>query len=131
VKDLYLIRGLPGAGKTTFAKSVKQEGDTVVAADDFMVNAKGDYTFDGARLREVHEKCREVVSKAMQGGVARIFVHNTFTTGSELEPYCVLAQQHNYRVFSVIVENRHGGVSLAQPPFETIRNMRDRFQIQL
>jgi len=76
---LYLVRGLPGAGKTTFAKNVAKDNDCVIAADDFMVDEKGNYKFDSSRLQEVHDKCARAVSDAMEKGTLRIFVHNTLT----------------------------------------------------
>lgn len=133
-KNLYLVRGLPGSGKTTFSKSVEQEGDLVIAADDFMINAAGKYEFDAGRLDEVHLvhlACARKVSEAMKKGTDRIFVHNTFTEDWEIEPYVALAKQHQYRVFSLIVENRHEHSSLHDTPPETLKAMRERFSIKL
>lgn len=35
-----------------------------------------------------------------------IFVHNTFTRDSELTPYTKLAKEFNYKVYTIILENR-------------------------
>jgi len=36
-------------------------------------------------------------------------IANTFTQQWELEPYYALANRYGIRVYSLIVENRHGG----------------------
>ena len=36
-----------------------------------------------------------------------IVVSNTFTMEWEMEPYYELAKKYGYKVFSIIVENRH------------------------
>jgi hypothetical protein len=46
-------------------------------------------------------------------------------------PYYDLAKKHGYRVFSVIVENRHEGVNSHDVPEETLQKMRSRFDIKL
>lgn len=59
---LLIVRGLPGSGKTTFAKSVT---DIVFAADDyFMVD--GEYKWDPMKLREAHESCLNNAREAVQ-----------------------------------------------------------------
>lgn len=130
-KDIYLVRGLPGAGKTTAAQSLAREGDTLINADDFMVDEQGNYLFKGERLPEVHKACEREAEDAMQREVPRIFVHNTLTQEWELKPYQELAQKYGYRMFSLIVENRHGGGNIHGALPETIEAMRRRFEIQL
>ena len=60
-----------------------------------------------------------------------IAVSNTFTQEWEMQNYISLAEQYNYRVFSIIVENRHGNKNLHGVPDDTIKKMKDRFQISL
>lgn len=61
----------------------------------------------------------------------RIAVSNTFTQEWEMKPYFELAQKHGYRVFSLVVENRHGGVNEHNVPAETLEKMKQRFEIKL
>lgn len=60
-----------------------------------------------------------------------IVVSNTFTQEWEMEPYFKLAKKYGYTVFSVIVENRHGGENEHGVPEEKVQIMRERFQIKL
>ena len=41
------------------------------------------------------------------------------------------AKKFEYRVFSLIVENRHGGINQHNVPQDSIDKMRDRFAIKL
>ena len=61
----------------------------------------------------------------------RIVVSNTFTQEWEMKPYYELAEKHGYRVYSLIVENRHGGVNEHGVPEESLQKMEDRFEINL
>jgi hypothetical protein len=48
-----------------------------------------------------------------------------------MEPYFKMAELNEYRVFSIIVENRHGGVNEHNVPEEVLTKMRERFEIKL
>ncbi len=48
-----------------------------------------------------------------------------------MNPYFELAQEHGYMVFSIIVENRHGGTNIHGCPEEKVEQMRNRFEIKL
>jgi len=61
----------------------------------------------------------------------KIVVSNTFTTEKELEPYIELARLFDYRVVSLIVENRHGHESIHNVPVNIIDRMQERFKIKL
>jgi len=60
-----------------------------------------------------------------------IVVSNTSTTEKEMEPYLKLAEKYDYKVVSLIVENRHGNKSVHNVPDETMEKMRNRFEIKL
>jgi hypothetical protein len=48
-----------------------------------------------------------------------------------MQPYFDLAEKYGYRVYSLIVENRHGGVNEHGVPEEKLVQMKKRFEIQL
>jgi hypothetical protein len=48
-----------------------------------------------------------------------------------MEPYLKLAEKYDYKVVSLIVENRHGNKSVHNVPDETMEKMRNRFEIKL
>jgi 50S ribosomal subunit-associated GTPase HflX len=60
-----------------------------------------------------------------------IVVSNTFTQEWEMEEYFKLAEKYGYMVFTVVVENRHGGVNQHGVPEEKLEQMKNRFEIKL
>lgn len=137
MKSLVLLRGLPGSGKSTFAHFI-WEKNVICEADQYFVDEKtGEYQFDATQLRQAHDWCRSKVENMMTinqktpGFYPEIVVSNTFTQDWELEPYYKLAEQYGYIVFSLVVENRHGGVNQHDVPQETIEKMRKRFTLKL
>jgi len=130
MRTLVLVRGLPGSGKTTFARTLGSKYPTW-SADDYFAGPGGAYLFDPTRLGEAHRWCQARVEESMEWNLEQIFVANTFTTEKEMKPYQELAEKHGYVVFSVIVENRHGGRSVHGVPDETLASMKSRFSVRL
>lgn len=135
-KHLYIVRGLPGSGKSTFAKTLVGSDFLVCEADKyFMVD--GEYKFDATKLKEAHESCRNMVETYMKDSLAndqfyrQIAVSNTFTQEWEMQPYFDLAEKYGYTVFTVIVENRHGGKNIHGVPQEALDRMKNRFEVKL
>lgn len=136
-KKLFLIRGLPGSGKSTFAKELVGDDFLVCEADKFFYDREGNYNFDASKLRDAHEHCRNLVETYMKDSLIndqfyrQIAVSNTLTQEWEMEPYLELAEKYKYRVFSIIVENRHGSENIHGAPKEAVDRMRARFEIKL
>jgi energy-coupling factor transporter ATP-binding protein EcfA2 len=123
---------LPGSGKSTLAKSL--DGIHVEADQFFVVD--GEYRFDASKLKEAHNNCLTRVKSYMyifssNENSERIIVSNTFTQEWEMKPYFDIAERYGYKVYSLIVENRHGGVNEHGVPDEKLQQMKNRFQIKL
>jgi predicted kinase len=130
-KILFLLRGLPGSGKSTLAKSLSNALTGHVEADMYFIQ-NGEYKFDASKLRQAHAWCQNQVEKWMgPHGLDEIIVSNTFTQKWEMDYYFELAKKHKYQVYSLIVENRHGGVNEHGVPTEKIEQMRNRFNFKL
>jgi predicted kinase len=133
--ELILLRGLPGSGKSTLAKIILQLRSTdepeVLSADDFFEDKEGDYNFDPTKLKEAHNYCQFRCSERMRQQRARIVVANTFTQEWEMDEYFKMAERYNYRVHTVIVENRHGNKNVHGVPEDKLQQMKNRFQIKL
>ena len=126
MKELFLLRGLPGSGKSTLAKRICNQH---VEADMFFVEY-GEYKFDATKLKQAHEWCRQRTMLWMEQGY-NVVVSNTFTQEWEMEAYYKLAEQYGYRVHSLVVENRHGGVNEHGVPADKLEQMKNRFEIKL
>ena len=133
MKNLILVRGVSGAGKNTLGALIAGVGSwkfPVLAADDyFMVD--GEYKFDGSKLKDAHADCQARAEVCMESDHSRVIVANTFTREWEMQAYFDLAEKYGYRVHSIVVENRHGGVNEHGVPEEAVQGMRDRFEIKL
>jgi predicted kinase len=137
MKELFLLRGLPGSGKSTLAKSL---GGKHIEADMYFMK-DGEYQFDVTRLRDAHQWCQtfakdhmklnEHLEEFAKADRYRIVVSNTFTQEWEMKPYFELSEKYGYKVFSIIVENRHGGVNEHGVPEDKLKIMRKRFEIFL
>ncbi len=137
-KVLYIVRGIPGSGKSTFAKKLVGEDFLVFEADKYFVNQdNGKYEFDISKIKDAHKWCQNLVENCMKDNMINnqyypeIAVSNTFTQEWEMEPYMELAKKYGYTVFTIIVENRHGGVNQHNVPDEVLNKMRERFEIKL
>lgn len=133
MKTLILIRGLPGAGKSSLVEALLDAGADIncYATDDWFTNEEGEYHFNAKKLAEYHSQCLASVEWDMSDAFPCIAVHNTFSTESELLPYLNLAKKYGYRVVSVVVEKRHDNENVHGVPKSTITKMRNRFSIQL
>jgi len=131
-KYLYILRGLPGAGKSTLARTI---GAVYFEADMFFMEGN-EYKFNPTKLKDAHAWCQNQVRISMKNsdsklGDTRIAVANTFTQEWEMEPYIEMAKEFGFTIFTLIVENRHGGVNQHDVPDEVLDKMKNRFEIKL
>jgi predicted kinase len=119
-KYVILTRGVPGCGKSSLARAISPHN---VAADDFMVDSNGQYHFNRNKLGYCHEKCYQKFLEFLMDGDSPVVVHNTFTRASEWKHYEELARVYGYKVFFVVVENRHGNSDVHGVPAETLERM--------
>jgi hypothetical protein len=89
------------------------------------------YEFDPLKIKEAHQNCQFRCSERMRQQKSKIVVANTFTQDWEMEKYFEMAERYNYRVSTVIVENRHGNENIHNVSKEKIELMKKRFQIKL
>jgi predicted kinase len=81
VTTVFIMRGLPGAGKSTRVRAIKREYTrwTVCSADAFFIGDDGVYRFDPALIGQAHEACWQKFQDALARGVDAIVVDNTNT----------------------------------------------------
>lgn len=125
-KEIILVRGLPGAGKTTYARQIRSEMPEAtmhVEADMWFETSTG-YEFERTNLTIAHQWCVAQTENAVRKNVIPV-VANTFTLRSECAPYYTIADKYDIPVKLVTVtgefDNIHG------TPEEIIAMMKERF----
>lgn len=93
-QQIILARGIPGSGKTTFAKKLvtDEDGMVHVEADMWFETTEG-YKFDPYRLTSAHTWCVTHTEGEIRRGMD-VVVSNTFTLAAECAPYFVLAEKY-------------------------------------
>jgi len=123
---LYAFRGLPGSGKTSFAKSLNLK---FFEADQYFEKFN-DSKYDFKLLKKAHQYCYQSVKEELENGRS-VIVSNTMTSEEEVLEYYSLAKELNVKFVSVILENRHNGESIHNVPISSIEKMKKRFHIKL
>ena len=123
---LYALRGLPGSGKTSFAKSLNLQ---FFEADQYFEKFN-DNKYDFKLLKKAHQYCYQSVKEELENGKS-VIVSNTMTSQKEVKEYQDLAKKLNVKFVSVILENRHNGKSIHDVPISSIQRMKERFDIKL
>ncbi len=127
---LFLIRGLPGSGKSTFAKQLDA---VVVEADQFFL--KDDvYTYDAAKIGEAHAWCQKRTTELLISQLDHVAVANTFTRRWELTPYYEIANRLETGIIELTINTQLSDAELAARckhgvPVATITAMRERWEI--
>lgn len=92
MKTLYLIRGIPGSGKTTFARKLLEQGKVQrhFEADMFFIEKDGVYRYRKELIVQAHTWCQKQTLEALSQRHS-VVVSNTFITINELMPYYNIA----------------------------------------
>lgn len=91
---LLIIRGLPGAGKSTLARALCSAvpGAKRFEADDFFYK-EGEYHYDSAYIKQAHKTCLYNVRYSLENRAPLVIVSNTFREAWEMRPYAALARE--------------------------------------
>lgn len=128
---LYLVRGLPGSGKSTFASTLARALDCDHwEHDKYLYTEEGEYLWTEKRMAYAYRQCLRDTEATMERQEP-VVVSNVFPTAKSLKNYRKLAEKHNYRVTYIVVENRRGGVNIHDVPQEALDDMRKAFQISI
>jgi len=134
----YILRGLPGSGKSTIARELAAKADAVICStDNYFYDADGNYTFAPDLLSVNHKKNKEEFERACKLGREVVICDNTNTRKWEYDYYVKVAEQYGYQVHILIVGNPKDPAHVEEcikrnihgVPAETIRRMSDRFEL--
>ncbi len=123
-KIIYIIRGLPGTGKSTLARLLAPPKNHCETDAYFVTD--GQYKFDPTATKQAHAWCEEQARALLQAGESPVTVSNTFTEKWEYQPYLAMAHKHKYAPCVLEIfgpwKNQH------DVPAATIREMQARWQ---
>ena len=108
-KILVILRGLPGSGKTSFAKELTEDlkkkgiSTTTSSTDDYWYDDEGNYLFDPYFLRDAHEWNQNRVRQDLKANVSVVIVDNCNMAREHIAPYTSLAKEFGYEVMEIIV----------------------------
>jgi hypothetical protein len=129
---LYIIRGLPGSGKSTEAQrllNTDPENFRWFEADMFFVDSiTGEYKFDASFLKHAHEWCLFITEVALKQKF-NVIVSNTFSTKREFRPYADLASKLKVPIDIRQMNGNYG--SIHNVPEKTIEAMKNRWATYL
>lgn len=94
--QVIILRGIPGCGKSTYAKNMFPEA-VVVSADNFFLK-EGVYHFNGSDLPKAHQACWLAFYEAVQRKEPLIVVDNTNTAVADIASYVLPAEANGYTV---------------------------------
>jgi len=106
-KICYILRGLPGTGKSMLANAIGNEGSIFSTDSYFMVD--GEYQFDPSKLGEYHKRNLEDATAFMERFAphttpAICVIDNTNTQHWEYEKYIESAQNNGFMVQVISIE---------------------------
>lgn len=104
-KHAYILRGIPGSGKTTYARNQWADADgtwkpgvVYCSADDFFIGPDGVYRWSAERRQEGHAYCLKRFADAVFRGEGTVIVDNTNIRLWEVSKYHDLAFAFGYEV---------------------------------
>ena len=95
---IYIMRGVPGSGKSFDAKNLAGDPSRVFSTDDWFEQQPGGYRANWAvdKLFKAHKWNENRVRAALQRGLTPVVVDNTNMSSRDARPYVEMARQYQY-----------------------------------
>lgn len=112
-KIAYIMRGVPGSGKSRIAKMLAGQ-DGVIHSTDRYFMVGGRYVYDPSKLSEYHARNRAAFEASLRAGVPVVICDNTNIRLVHMQPYVEMARAHSYEVRIVEVAHPLPAVAAAR-----------------
>lgn len=122
-QKLTLVRGIPGSGKSTYAKSLNSK---LVEADQFFIDQDGTYQYDNTLIKDAHNWCKLETKRLFKAGFD-VVVANTFVKNWEMKFYKSLAD--DMRLKFEVIEMRGNYQNVHGVPDEVVARMASQFEV--
>ena len=114
-KFAFIVRGVPGSGKSTTSKHLAGENGVIHAVDDLHKDASGNFLWNEALEEELYRKNFELFKASCKSGVSVVVCDNINVTRNEYQKYVDCALENDY-VTSVVT------LSKPTPSLAALRN---------
>lgn len=106
---LYIIRGLPGSGKTTLGLMIADELNALHYEADMFFFSAGEYLYKREFIADAHKWCFSQVKEGLEEGHT-VVVSNVFHRKSNIRPYTEMAIRLGLKYTIIHCEGNYGNV---------------------
>ena len=138
--SLYIIRGLPGTGKTELAETFRlglEALDPLDRAYMYDINhhlyaearrgdVNGSMLLDTQKVKSVYEATQTLIGYKMHSGCRSIILVGSFLKRKQLEPYYAMAAQYRYSLSIITAHNFHANPN--KIPHYSLRRMSEALE---
>ena len=121
---LYMIIGISGSGKSTFARALSSNQNIKYFQADQYFEKDGEYLFDRTQLGNAHKWCQTSVEGELKKGNS-VIVSNTGLTLWQRQIYYKIAEKFGAKIKMKIMNGNFKNTH--NVPEEVIENMKKKF----
>lgn len=131
MREVVILRGIPGSGKSTFAKKIAGTDGRIHSTDD-LFEKNGVYRFDPRVLRDKHNENYARFVRSLNQHIPVVICDNVNCCRWEFERYIEAANFHRYKVEIVQLPHLDPAVAASRTlhavPEEKIREILERWE---
>jgi len=110
MKVAFILRGVPGSGKTELAELLAENHGAIHSTDSYFFQ-NGIYVYNPALLAEYHERNFAAFRESLDSGIRMVICDNTNVQRRHYEKYAVAAEKKGYTV--IIFSMKHPDPAVA------------------
>jgi len=103
-KILYIMRGVPGSGKSFLARQLSGKNGSILSTDDYFMDSQGNYKWNPNEMKIAHQWNSERVKKAIDQRVSPVILDNTNVSRWELRQLKPLVEYAEVQEYEVIIK---------------------------
>jgi len=98
-KELFIIRGLPGSGKTSLAKSILDNGAGIIhSSDDYFTDERNVFRFNKLKINDALKFNQQQCEESCRKGILRIIVDDNHVKRWSVKPLIETGKKYNYKI---------------------------------